>query len=64
MSQPKQNLYEGMYIVSATLSDDARQKAFDKIPELPFATLLILQNRPAKNCAVKRLNLIKSVVYY
>ena len=24
-------LYEGMYILSATLSDEARQKAFDKI---------------------------------
>ena len=27
----KTNLYEGMYILSATLSDDARQKALDKI---------------------------------
>lgn len=27
----KDNLYEGMYILSATLSDDARQKALDKI---------------------------------
>lgn len=26
-----QNLYEGMYIISATLSDDARNKALDKI---------------------------------
>ena len=25
------NLYEGMYILSATLSDDARQKGLDKI---------------------------------
>ncbi|CDZ80380.1 30S ribosomal protein S6 [Candidatus Rubidus massiliensis] len=25
------NLYEGMYIISATLSDEARQKALDKI---------------------------------
>lgn len=31
MSQNKQNLYEGMYILSATLSDDARQKALEKI---------------------------------
>lgn len=31
MSQDKQNLYEGMYIISASLSDDARQKALDKI---------------------------------
>jgi small subunit ribosomal protein S6 len=31
MSEQKQNLYEGMYIVSATLSDDARSKALDKI---------------------------------
>lgn len=31
MSKTKQNLYEGMYIISATLSDDARQKALDKI---------------------------------
>lgn len=29
-SQSK-NLYEGMYIISATLSDDARNKALDKI---------------------------------
>jgi small subunit ribosomal protein S6 len=29
--KPKSNLYEGMYILSATLSDDARQKALDKI---------------------------------
>lgn len=27
----RQHLYEGMYILSATLSDDARQKALDKI---------------------------------
>jgi len=27
----KDQLYEGMYILSATLSDDARQKALDKI---------------------------------
>jgi len=31
VSQKKQNLYEGMYIISAKLSDDARGKAFDKI---------------------------------
>ena len=31
MSQPKQNLYEGMYVVSATLSEDARHKALEKI---------------------------------
>jgi small subunit ribosomal protein S6 len=31
MSENKQNLYEGMYVVSATLSEDARQKALDKI---------------------------------
>lgn len=31
MSQNKQNLYEGMYIISATLSDEARNKALDKI---------------------------------
>lgn len=30
-SNEQQNLYEGMYIISSTLSDDARQKAFDKI---------------------------------
>lgn len=29
--ESKSNLYEGMYILSATLSDDARQKALDKI---------------------------------
>lgn len=31
MSQDSQNLYEGMYVISATLSDDARHKALDKI---------------------------------
>lgn len=31
MSEKKQHLYEGMYILSATLSDDARHKALDKI---------------------------------
>lgn len=31
MDQQKHNLYEGMYIISATLSDDARQKALEKI---------------------------------
>lgn len=31
MSQNRENLYEGMYVVRATLSDDARQKALDKI---------------------------------
>jgi small subunit ribosomal protein S6 len=31
MSQHRQNLYEGMYVIKATLSDDARNKALDKI---------------------------------
>lgn len=31
MAKDRQNLYEGMYILSATLSDDARQKALDRI---------------------------------
>lgn len=31
MKETKQNLYEGMYIIRATLSDDARHKALDKI---------------------------------
>jgi small subunit ribosomal protein S6 len=31
MSQNKQNLYEGMYVISAALSDEARRKAFDVI---------------------------------
>lgn len=31
MSQNRQNLYEGMYVISATLSDDARHKALEKI---------------------------------
>jgi small subunit ribosomal protein S6 len=31
MSQPRQNLYEGMYVISATLSEDARHRALDKI---------------------------------
>lgn len=29
--QQRSHLYEGMYILSATLSDDARQKALEKI---------------------------------
>lgn len=29
----RRSLYEGMYILSATLSDDSRKKAFDKITE-------------------------------
>lgn len=31
MKKENKQLYEGMYILSATLSDDARQKALDKI---------------------------------
>lgn len=31
MSKKRTHLYEGMYILSATLSDDARQKALEKI---------------------------------
>lgn len=31
MAKSKNHLYEGMYILSATLSDDARQKALEKI---------------------------------
>lgn len=31
MAKPRQHLYEGMYILSATLSEDARQKALDRI---------------------------------
>lgn len=31
MTHTQKNLYEGMYIISATLSDDARQKALDRI---------------------------------
>ena len=31
MGKQKKHLYEGMYILSATLSDDARQKALEKI---------------------------------
>lgn len=33
MSQIKQNLYEGMYVISATIGDDARRKVLDKIQE-------------------------------
>ena len=33
MSQTKQNLYEGMYIISALLNDDARRKVLEKIQE-------------------------------
>lgn len=31
MSKSRKNLYEGMYILSATLSEDARNKAIEKI---------------------------------
>ncbi len=31
MAKQKEHLYEGMYILSATLSDDPRQKALEKI---------------------------------
>ena len=31
MKKERQALYEGMYILSATLSDESRKKAFDKI---------------------------------
>src|SRR5579872_3389802 len=31
MATQKKELYEGMYILSTTLSDDARQKALEKI---------------------------------
>jgi small subunit ribosomal protein S6 len=31
MKKNRQALYEGMYILSATLSDDSRSKAFEKI---------------------------------
>lgn len=31
MNQKRQHLYEGMYVISATLSDDARHKALDKV---------------------------------
>jgi len=30
-SENQQNLYEGMYVISATLSDDARNKTLEKI---------------------------------
>jgi small subunit ribosomal protein S6 len=31
MSKEKQNLYEGMYIISASLSEEARKKAVEKL---------------------------------
>ncbi len=31
MAKQRKHLYEGMYILSATLSDDARQKALEKV---------------------------------
>ncbi len=33
MSRERNGLYEGMYILSATLSEESRKKAFDKIVE-------------------------------
>jgi small subunit ribosomal protein S6 len=33
MAKQRNGLYEGMYILSATLSDESRKKAFDKIVE-------------------------------
>ncbi len=34
MDQKRQRLYEGMYILSATLSDDARKKALDRVTDV------------------------------
>ena len=33
MKKKRDGLYEGMYILSATLSDESRKKAFDKITD-------------------------------
>ena len=33
MKKNREGLYEGMYILSATLSNESRKKAFDKITE-------------------------------
>lgn len=33
MKDSNKNLYEGMYVISASLSDDARSKALDRIKE-------------------------------
>ena len=33
MAKERKGLYEGMYILSATLSEDSRKKAFEKITE-------------------------------
>lgn len=33
MKKERNGLYEGMYILSATLSDESRKKAFDKITD-------------------------------
>lgn len=33
MKKERKALYEGMYILSATLSDDSRKKAFEKITD-------------------------------
>lgn len=33
MSKVRKHLYEGMYVISASLSDDARHKALDRIKE-------------------------------
>ena len=33
MRRTRDGLYEGMYILSATLSDESRKKAFDKITD-------------------------------
>ena len=33
MAKQRTHLYEGMYILSATLSDDARQKALEKVSQ-------------------------------
>jgi len=33
MSQTQKNLYEGMYIISSSLNDDARNKALEKVLE-------------------------------
>ena len=43
--QAKENLYEGMYVLNATLSDEARSKALEKINN-GITLILTLSNNP------------------
>ena len=63
MSKTKQNLYEGMYILSATLSEDARKKAIEKIPSpLPGKEEQGRIRRTDEEIAKDRIDAVKKIL--